>query len=298
MDWARDGADWPNRELSRFVESRPHRWHVQEAGSGPTLLLLHGAGGATQSWRELLPRLARDFHVVAVDLPGQGFSRAGSRHRLSLTRMSEDLAALAAHEGWHIDLIVGHSAGVALALDLACRIQPKGVVGLNAALGKFEGVAGWLFPLMAKVLALNPFASSILTRIPNSEARVRELLETTGSRFDDRTLALYRRLAADRDHVAGTIAMMSQWNIDALLARLDRVPCPVLLLAGAQDGTVPPETSRRASERMDRAEARVLPGLGHLMHEEAPDLVAGEIADFAKAVGVLPATHRSQRTAT
>ena len=195
--------------------------------------------------------LPQTYHVIAVDLPGQGFSRAGSRHRLSLTRMSEDLAALAAHEGWHLDLIVGHSAGAALALDLACRIDPKGVVGLNAALGKFEGVAGWLFPLMAKVLALNPFASSILTRMPNSEARVRELLETTGSRFDDRTLALYRRLAADRDHVSGTIAMMAQWNIDALLARLDRVPCPVLLLAGAQDGTVPPETSQRAAQRMD-----------------------------------------------
>jgi magnesium chelatase accessory protein len=297
MDWARDGADWPNREASRFVDCRPHRWHVQETGSGPTVLLLHGAGGATQSWRDLLPLLASDFHVIAVDLPGQGFSSAGSRHRLSLTRMSEDLAALAQHEGWHIELIVGHSAGAALALDLACRVRPKGVVGLNAALGKFDGVAGWLFPLMAKVLALNPFASTILTKMPNSEARVRELLETTGSRFDDRTLGLYRRLAADRDHVAGTIAMMAQWNIDALLARVDHVPCPVLLLAGEGDGTVPPEISVRAAGGMRVAEAKILPGLGHLMHEEAPDLVAAEIVQFAGSLGLVRATRRASRAA-
>lgn len=298
MDWARDGADWPNRELSRFVDCRPHRWHVQEAGSGPTLLLLHGAGGATQSWRDLLPQLAQSFHVVAVDLPGQGFSRAGARQRLSLTRMSEDLASLAAQEGWNIDLIVGHSAGAALALDLACRIRPTGVVGLNAALGKFEGVAGWLFPLMAKVLALNPFASTILTRMPNGEARVRELLATTGSRFDDHALDLYRRLAGDRDHVAGTIAMMAQWNIDALLARLDHVPCPVLLLAGERDGTVPPEISVRAARRMRNAEAKVLPDLGHLMHEEAPQLVAEPILAFSVSLGLLPAGQRAHRAAT
>jgi magnesium chelatase accessory protein len=297
MDWARDGADWPNREVSRFVDSRPHRWHVQEAGAGPTLLLLHGAGGATQSWRDLFPRLAEEFHVIAIDLPGQGFSRAGSRHRLSLTRMSEDLAALAAHEGWRIDLIVGHSAGAALALDLACRVRPKGVVGLNAALGKFDGVAGWLFPLMAKVLALNPFASTILTKMPNSEARVRELLETTGSRFDDRTLDLYRRLAADRDHVAGTIAMMAQWNIDALLGRLDHVPCPVLLLAGERDGTVPPEISIRGADRIHGARAKILVGLGHLMHEEAPDLLAAEIVDFATSLGLRSAAPRPSRAA-
>lgn len=286
MDWARDGADWPNREHSRFVQTRTHRWHLQETGDGPTVLLLHGAGGATQSWRDLLPRLGRTFHVVAPDLPGQGFSRCGARHRLSLSKMAEDLAALATAEDWNVDLIVGHSAGAALALELARRLQPRGVVGINAALGKFDGVAGWLFPLMAKALALNPFAASILTRMPNTESRVRELLATTGSRFDDRTLSLYRRLAADRDHVAGTIAMMAQWNIDSLLGQLETVACPVLLLAGEKDGTVPPEVSARAGSRLPSAKVAVLPALGHLMHEEAPDLVADLIEGFARGIGV------------
>lgn len=287
MDWERDGRDWPNRAQSRFIDARPHRWHVQEAGTGPTLLLLHGAGGATQSWRNLFPLLTARFHTLAVDLPGQGFTRCGARHRLSLARMSEDLAHLIAQEGWHIDLLVGHSAGGALALDLARRIRPRGVVGLNAALGKFDGIAGWLFPLMAKALALNPLAATLLTRMPNGPARVRELLEATGSRFDDRTLDLYTRLAADRTHVAGTIAMMAQWNIDSLLGQLGSIPCPVLLLAGARDGTVPPEVSRSAAERLPQGRAQILPDLGHLMHEEAASLVADEIFAFAEDLGLL-----------
>jgi magnesium chelatase accessory protein len=280
VDWARDGRDWPNRAQSRFVDSRPHRWHVQEAGDGPTLLLLHGAGGATQSWRDVFPALADRFHTIAVDLPGQGFTRCGARNRLSLARMSEDLARLSAHEGWEIDVIVGHSAGAALALDLARRIQPRGVVGINAALGKFDGIAGWLFPLMAKALALNPLAATLLTRMPNGPDRVRELLEATGSDFDPRTLELYVKLASDRSHVSGTIAMMAQWNIDSLLGQIDRIQCPVLLLAGALDGTVPPDVSQTAAARLPYGEARVLPGLGHLMHEEAPELIAGEISAF------------------
>jgi len=284
VDWAHDGVNWPNRAHSRFVDARPHRWHVQEAGTGPTLLLLHGAGGATQSWRGLIPALADRLHIVAVDLPGQGFTKCGARNRLSLARMSEDMAHLIVQEDWRIDLIVGHSAGAALALDLARRVHPGGVVGLNAALGKFDGIAGWLFPLMAKALALNPLAATLLTRMPNGEARVRELLEATGSDFDQRTLELYTALASDRTHVAGTISMMAQWNIDSLLGQLDKIPCPVLLLAGARDGTVPPEISRGAAPRLAEGEVRILPDLGHLMHEEAPQLIAWEIAEFARRV--------------
>ena len=298
MDWNRDGHDWPNRDMSRFVEVRPHRWHIQEDGEGPTLLLLHGAGAATQSWSGLLPRLSARFHVVAIDLPGQGFTRCGARHRLSLARMSEDIARLAEAQGWSIELIVGHSAGAALGLDLARRLRPTGVVGLNAALGKFDGIAGWLFPLMAKLLAVNPLAATLLTRMPNGEARVRELLEASGSVFDARTLALYARLASDRAHVAGTIGMMSQWNIDSLLGQLGTIDCPVLLLAGEKDGTVPPAISQNAAARLPNGRFRLQPGLGHLMHEEAPEAVASEIEAFAEGLGQLvpaitPATLRA-----
>ena len=74
LDWERDGADWPNRAASRFVTVGAMRWHVQVMGSGPVLLLLHGTGASSHSWRDLAPRLARHFTVLAPDLPGHGFS--------------------------------------------------------------------------------------------------------------------------------------------------------------------------------------------------------------------------------
>lgn len=288
MDWARDGAIWPNRAASRFIDLRPHRWHVQVSGIGPDLLLLHGAGGATQSWRGLLPLLAEQFRVIAPDLPGQGFTRMGTRGRSGLRATAEDLAALCASEGWTPSAIVGHSAGAALALELAGRLRPDRIVGINAALGKFEGIAGWLFPLMAKMMALNPMIPPLLARMSGGPDRARELLATTGSEIDDTGIDLYRMLMADRGHIDGTLTMMAQWNIDGLLERLPQIRVPALLLVGEDDGTVPPRVSHRAAEKLPDARVVTLPGLGHLMHEEAPERIAAAIADFLRAPGELP----------
>jgi pimeloyl-ACP methyl ester carboxylesterase len=146
MDWARDLRGWSHPEWSRQVLSRPHRWHVQETGEGPLLLWLHGAGATTHSWRDLWPQLP-GFRHVGVDLPGHGFTRLGTRLRSGLLPMSEDIAALCASQGWQPVAVIGHSAGAALALQLADKVTapdggPVRIVGLNASLTPFEGGGG------------------------------------------------------------------------------------------------------------------------------------------------------------
>jgi magnesium chelatase accessory protein len=270
--------DWPMRSASRLVRSRPHDWHVQVAGDGPTVLLLHGAGGATQSFRHLFPLLAADHRVIAVDLPGQGFSTLHSRRRAGLDPMAQDLAALLAQEGWQPDVVVGHSAGAALALRLAeLSPDPLRVVTINGALAEFDGLAGWAFPMMARLLSLNPLTPFLFSRMSSSQSRVRDLLDTTGSRLDEDGLRLYQKLVADPRHVDGVLAMMAEWNLKGLIARLPRNPAHVLLLAGDRDGTVAPTVSEAAAARLPVARFRLLSGLGHLAHEEAPDIVAAEI---------------------
>ena len=82
------------------------------------LLLLHGTGAATHSWRDLAPLLARDFTIVAPDLPGHGFTQAPESDRLSLPAMARAVAALLKQLALAPELIVGHSAGVAIALRM------------------------------------------------------------------------------------------------------------------------------------------------------------------------------------
>ena len=280
MRWPQDAKDWPLAQCSRQVLHRPHRWHIQEAGEGALILLIHGAGGATQSFRGVFPILAQTNRVIAVDLPGQGFTQLGAQQRCGLDHMSEDLLSLCRNQGWAPDLIVGHSAGVAIALRMweLGMIPKRGIVGINAALGNFRGVAGWLFPIMAKALAVTPFSASIFAST-TTPASIRNLVKGTGSQLDQEGLDLYYRLAKDKGHVDATLSMMSQWSLDGLLARLDKVDCPVHLITGLSDKAVPPHVSTDAVRTLTNARLTELPNLGHLAHEEDPETIAQLILD-------------------
>lgn len=275
MRWPDDARDWPLTTYSRQVLHRPHRWHIQEHGQGPTILLLHGAGGATQSFRDLFPLLAETHHVIAVDLPGQGFTQLGAQQRCGLDHMAEDLLSLCRNQGWEPALVVGHSAGVAIALRMwELGLRPaQGIIGINAALGNFKGVAGWLFPLMAKALAVTPFSASLFASTTTRNS-VRNLVQGTGSTLDQTGLELYYRLATDKAHVDATLSMMAQWSLDGLLARLSAFDTPVHLITGQSDKAVPPSVSRDAVRQLPNARLTELPELGHLAHEENPELIA------------------------
>ncbi len=275
MRWPDDAKDWPLVAYSRQILHRPHRWHVQESGTGPTILLIHGAGGATQSFRGLFPLLAKTHHVVAVDLPGQGFTQLGAQQRCGLDHMAADLLALCRNQGWVPDIVVGHSAGAALALRMwELGMQPRSkIVGINAALGNFKGVAGWLFPIMAKALAVTPFSAGLFAST-TTRSSVRNLVQGTGSTLDQEGLELYYRLATDRGHVDATLSMMAQWSLDGLLSRLGKIDVPVHLIAATADMAVPVHISRDAVQQLPKGQFTEIAGLGHLAHEEDPDQLA------------------------
>ena len=278
MDWARIG-DWPLSEMSRQINGPVHRWHAQEDGEGPTLLLLHGAGGSTHSYRDLVPLLTPSHHVVALDLPGHGFTKFGARQRSGLDAMSKDVARLCVQEGWKPDAIIGHSAGAAVALQMALDVADQGhtpphVIGLNAALGEFPGLAGLIFPLMAKALAAMPFATTLFSTTSSNPNRIKSLIASTGSELDATGYDLYRQLVADKNHVDGTLKMMAQWDLRPLLRALPRYEGPVDLITGSKDATVPPSVSEGIAAQMPNATLHPVDGLGHLMHEEQPQAMA------------------------
>lgn len=287
LSWARDGRDWPHRAASRFVEAGGLSWHVQEMGQGPTLLLLHGTGASTHSWRDLLPLLARDFHVVAPDLPGHGFTEAPERDRLSLPAMARGLTALLGKLGVEPEGIVGHSAGAAIAMQMVLTgaVAPSCLISLNGALLPFKGVASQLFPSVARLLVLNPLVPRLFAWRAGSTEAVTQLLEGMGSRLDARGQDLYQRLFSNRVHVASTLGMMANWDLEALGRSFGRLDLPVLLVVGAGDRAVPPSDARAVAQRLPDARIETLPGAGHLVHEEKP-------GDIAALIGAEMLRHR------
>jgi len=284
MDWIHDLPTWSLPWLSRRVSVSPHRWHVQENGDGPLILLLPGSGSSVHTWRTMIPVLSQTHRVVALDLPGQGFTQSPPGARSGLEEMAADIVKLLRNQDWCPEAILSHSAGTAIALRLSKLMDIATVIGINPALDNFQGVAGWLFPLIARALAISPLTARIFTASASSE-RSRRLIEGTGSRLDDEGLGYYARLMRDRAHVNGTLNMMARWSLEELLSELPTIEARTLYLTGAQDLAVPPDVAVRASERMQFAETRRLDGVGHLAHEEDPERILLEIRDYLPSVG-------------
>jgi magnesium chelatase accessory protein len=271
-----EGRDWPNREASRFLRAGGLDWHVQVAGQGPVVLLLHGTAAATHSWRDVLPLLARHATVVAPDLPGHGFTGMPGDPGLSLPGMARLLEALLDALGLRPDLAVGHSAGAAVALRMAldARIAPAAVVSLNGALTPLGEEHAAFFTRAARLLVGLPFVPRIFAwRAANREVAAR-LLRDTGSRIDARGVDLYARLFRRAGHLSGALRMMANWDLAPLLRDLPALKPDLLLVVGANDRTIAPSKARRVAQMLPRARIETLPGLGHLAHEERPDLVA------------------------
>jgi magnesium chelatase accessory protein len=283
--WSKDGADWPNRDASDFVEAAGLRWHVQRMGEGPTLLLIHGTGAATHSWRGVLPLLAQSFSVVAPDLPGHGFTQLPPPDRLSLPGMASDLGALLRKLDVRPEISVGHSAGAAILARMCLdgRIAPRLLVALNGAFMPFGGIANHLFSPLAKLLVLNPLVPRAFAWQASNAGAVERLLANTGSTIDGPGIALYRKLVCDPAHVAAALRMMANWKLEPLLHELPRLATPLLLIAAANDRSISPDVARQVREILPHAIVERVPGLGHLAHEEAPQLIAQLVTKYAQA---------------
>jgi len=284
LDFVQDGADWPNREASRFVEAAGYRWHAQVMGSGPAVLLVHGTGASTHSYRDLAKILSNAFTVVVPDLPGHGFTDRPSSDHLSLPVMAKDLAALLDELDVDPIIAVGHSAGAAILIEMCLDklLAPEALISLNGALLPFDSIAGQFFSPLAKLLVLNPVVPKLFTWRARSSGTVERLIAKTGSRLDSEGIGYYERLLASEDHVAAALGMMAKWDLAAFEKRLAELDVPLFLVVGSEDRAVPPRDAFTVRDRVPKADVLLLRGLGHLAHEERAEEIAEIVIQAAR----------------
>ncbi|HKK22938.1 MAG TPA: alpha/beta fold hydrolase BchO [Pseudohaliea sp.] len=280
--------DWPNRSASRYVDAGGLRWHVQSLGdAGPVLLLLHGTGAATHSWAGLAPLLATRFRVIAPDLPGHGYTDYHP-DACSLPGMAAAVSALLEALALAPALLVGHSAGAAVAARLALDggVSPAAIVSLNGALLPLPGMMGKLFPGAARVLDRVPALPQLLAFSARRRPMMDLFIEQTGSASDNIGVDFYHGLSRSSKHIRGVLGMMAAWELEALEAGLPQLAMPLHLVACQNDRAVPPAQARSLLGRVPGAVLHPLPGLGHLGHEENPQLFADLIMGIAHEAGL------------
>lgn len=272
-------SGWPNHDLSRFVQSGRLRWHVQQTGSGPKLLLIHGTGASTHSWRDLIRPLGTHFTVLAADLPGHAFTQSPHIGGSSINGMSELLGTLLDELDFTPEYVVGHSAGAVILcrLALAQRIFPRVIISINGAFLPLRGIGGFIFGPIAKLLISNSLVMRLLSNRAADSARVERVLLGTGSRVSPEGVELYCRLVQDPQHLAGTLCMMGSWDLHSFERELRRLRTPLALIVAENDRAVAPLQARMVQTRVPGSRIVSMPRLGHLAHEEAPDLMVAEI---------------------
>lgn len=276
LDWSKDGADWPNRQASSFVGAGGLTWHIQRMGSGPQLLLVHGTGASTHSWAGLMPLLATRYSILAMDIPGHGFTSLPESDRLSLPGMAGAIGDLVAYLKFAPDIVVGHSAGAAILARMCLdgMIAPKGLLSINGALLPLSAWTFQFFAPLARLMFVNPVVPRFFSWIAESDKQVRDVIEGTGSKIDDRGLQLYGRLFQNTNHVTGALGMMANWDLPSLEKDLPKLKPRLHLIASGNDKAIPADDAFRVRDLVPGSKVIFLADRGHLAHEEnAPEIV-------------------------
>ena len=272
----REDIDWELAEKpGSVIELDGYRVHYIDRGAGPAIVLIHGFGGQTYSFRNILPILERDHRVIAVDLKGYGYSERDAGAGLSHTDQVAMLKALLEKLGVTHAVFVGHSMGGVIVQRFAAA-HPEMVDALVlAASGTGEERFNRRLP---PAILLRPILP-VLARLT-----AQRLL--TASYYDKSVLtadvrAEYNRPAHLIGSMNGLLAIMHDAAQDVPID-VSRITMPVLLLHGADDRIVPLRASQRIRERLPQARLIVLDRAGHMLLEERPQEAARAILDFLR----------------
>lgn len=265
-----------------FLTFRSRKVHVEEHGSGPPLLLLHGFAASTYSFHKLVPLLAEHFRVVAMDYYGFGYTeRPKTTDEFGFDAQLELIRHVMKTKRMGPATVLGQSYGGTLALLLA-QSDPGLVerLVLISAMAEFGDSPAWVRSPVTRWLGYP--ASRLLLSSPK---RFRAMQQRAYHREEVLTAEVaeaYRaRLLIEglKETYFAFTAGMASGASPAL--HLTGVKLPVLVMAGRHDRIVPLESAQRLVAALPDARLLVLEESGHSAPEEEPATVAKAIREFA-----------------
>lgn len=263
---------------SRSVDTPVARFHYTRTGHGPPLVLLPGGTLWIYSYREVIPQLAKQFTVFAVDLPGQGYTTLKRRHfAYDLEAMSDALGSFMDAVGLPRASVVGHSWDGAVSLYFAER-HPERVSRLVLIDSPgLDDPSSWDFrplqvpvvgELIGNLMTKSAFKDTLRKGFAHPERLTRQEVDEYWA-----PLSLRQNRRA---------MWMLQRNLHYSLTerRLGDVRAPTLVLWGGRDRFDEPWQAGELGRRIHGATVRILPGCGHMVHEDCPAQATRTLVGF------------------
>ena len=281
-------AGFADTFTSRYIDTGELRLHAVIGGDGPPLLLVHGWPETWDAWRLLMPALARDFEVIAVDQRGIGLTDK-PRDGYDAGTLAGDLVALMDALGHERFAVVGHDTGYfisyALAADHPDRVARLVVAEVPGPLGGNPSPPLFIPEPLNNRLWHIPF--NRVDTVPEQLVRGREDIffgyefAVQGGKLPDDVVDYYVRVLSEPDVLTGSLGFYRAF--DATLAqnaqRATRpLTMPVLAIGGeASYGSHVAEAMTAIAEHVHSV---VISGAGHWVAEEAPDEMLAALTAF------------------
>jgi pimeloyl-ACP methyl ester carboxylesterase len=280
---ANDAVDGPYARLG--PPNAPVKLYYSEEGKGPPLLLIHGFGASTFTWRFVAPELAKDHRVIAVDLKGFGQSDKPFDGRYSVYDQAELLAQLIEDKDLRDLTLVGHSFGGGVALLLALEANQR-LDGRITRLVLLDSIAyPQNIPVFFRLLDV-PLVSQLGVRMVPPLVQTRVALQIAyfdDSKIDPEEVEIYAaplKTAAGKHAIIHSARQIVPEDIAELSERYKTIELPTLILWCDHDRIVPLEVGIKLRRTLTNSTLRLVEDCGHMPQEEQPASTLALIKGF------------------
>ncbi|SFC73414.1 Pimeloyl-ACP methyl ester carboxylesterase [Nocardioides terrae] len=257
----------------------------ERSGSGDPLVLVHGIGHRRQAWYPVLDRLAEEYDVIAVDLPGHGASTDRLDPALpAKDALSASLRETLDHLGIDRPHMVGNSLGGLIALEAAQEGLARSVTALSPA-GFWGGPREFLYvrALFATIIAAARVSRPVAGRLLGTRAGRAAMFAWLHARPGDLDPELARGDFANLLDARTTVKQLFAAAYPFALAE-HAAEVPTTIAWSERDHVLLPRQARRAQQLLPNAQHVTLAGVGHVPMPDDPELVVRTIRQGARPV--------------
>ena len=270
----------------KFVDIDGNRIHYAEAGQGRAIVFVHGLGAQFHQFdHPLFPWLLDDFHLVALDRPGSGYSVRAAGAGAGVSEQARVVAGLIQRLGLERPLLVGHSLGGMVALAVAIE-HPQAISGL-ALLAPYTRYRTDAVPAFAPLLIANPWKRWLIAQTIAIPASLKTAPQAIDFVFGPQAAPAdymtkgggYSGLRPSHFYATSSDLVATGLDMPRLAARYGEIEMPAGILVGTADQVLPhAEHSLAMRDKIAGLDLEILDGIGHM-----PQFVAaGDVAAFIR----------------
>ncbi|MCY7346726.1 MAG: alpha/beta hydrolase, partial [Pyrinomonadaceae bacterium] len=287
VEWEAVADRIQHAENSHFAEVDGATVHFQEFGeqTNPTVFLIHGYTASTYVWNTVAPLLAaQNFHVVAVDLIGFGYSDKPASFDYTIAAQARMIERLMNRLGIGKATMIGSSYGGAvaatLALDYAERVEKLILVG---AVSNDEVLDNPFLKLVSAPLIGEIFTPFLLDSKWLSKTRMKQTFAPESQYLitDERVESVIRPLKAKDAHYS-VLASARNWDANRIQEDAHLINQPTLLIWGENDRIIPVRHGRNLYDAMLNSRLVVIKNCGHLPQVEKPERFVEFVSRFCR----------------